>query len=154
MNLASFPFSGFIYQKRFLPPSTPISPLHSSSVSRRLLCPDVYRAKMLLLVNRHSKSRFFCAVKTSVLKICARKSAKITPKVIKYVWIMAQKSRLRETKHLSTDGDSSTDTTVGWTKNTQKPNFFKNGKNYLKRKNSKTSRDMPKLAIYPSTRGL
>ena len=34
------------------------------------------------------------------------------------------KSRIRETKHLSTDADSSTDTTVGWIKNTQKPNFF------------------------------
>ena len=30
-----------------------------------------------------------------------------------------KKSRIRETKHLSTDTDSSTDTTVGWTKNTQ-----------------------------------
>ena len=35
-----------------------------------------------------------------------------------------KKSRIRETKHLSTDADSSTDTTVGWTKNTQKPIFF------------------------------
>ena len=34
------------------------------------------------------------------------------------------KSRIRETKHLSTDADSITDTTVGWTKNTQKPKFF------------------------------
>ena len=33
------------------------------------------------------------------------------------------------------------------------PIFLKNGKNHPKRKNSKTSRDMPKLAIYPSTRG-
>ena len=32
-----------------------------------------------------------------------------------------EKSRIRETKHLSTDADSSTDTTVGQTKNTQKP---------------------------------
>ena len=66
-----------------------------------------------------------------------------------------EKCRIRETKHLSTDADSSTDTTVGWTKNTQKPNFFrKTEKNHPKRKNSKTSRDMPILAIYPSTRGL
>ena len=35
-----------------------------------------------------------------------------------------KKSRIRDTKHLSTDADSSNDTTVGWTKNTQKPNFF------------------------------
>ena len=32
--------------------------------------------------------------------------------------------------------------------------FFFNGKNHLKRKNSKTSSDMPKLAIRPLTRGL
>ena len=31
---------------------------------------------------------------------------------------------------------------------------IKNGKNNPKRKNSKMSRDMPKLAIYPLTRGL
>ena len=116
-----------------------------------------------------------------------------------------KKSRIRETKHLSTDADSSTDNTVGWTKNTQKPNFLKNKKNHPKRKklknvwkyakinnmpfdqrslihqetwfpggprrpknpfflkngkitknkkNSNMSRDMPKLAIRPSTRGL
>ena len=65
-----------------------------------------------------------------------------------------KKSRIRETKHLSTDADSSTNTTVGWTKNSQKPIFLKNGKNHLKRKNSKMSRDMPKLTIYPLTRGL
>ena len=34
------------------------------------------------------------------------------------------------------------------------PIFLKNGKNHPKRKNSKTSRDMPKLAIHPLTRGL
>ena len=34
------------------------------------------------------------------------------------------------------------------------PIFLKNGKNHPKRKNSKTSRDLPILAIYPSTRGL
>ena len=34
------------------------------------------------------------------------------------------------------------------------PIFFKNGKNHPKRKNSKTSTDMSKLAIRPSTRGL
>ena len=32
--------------------------------------------------------------------------------------------------------------------------FLKNGINHQKRKTSKTSRDMPKLAIHPSTRGL
>ena len=65
-----------------------------------------------------------------------------------------KKSRIRETKHLSTDADSSTNTTVGWIKNTQKPDFFLNGKNHLKRNNSKTYRNMPKLATGPMTRGL
>ena len=46
-----------------------------------------------------------------------------------------KKSRIQETKHLSTDADSSTDTTVGWTKNTQKPNFFEKWK-----KSSKTQK--------------
>ena len=59
------------------------------------------------------------------------------------------KSRIRETKHLLTDADSSTDTTVGWTKN-----ILKKGKNHPKRKNSTTSRDMTILTIYPLTRGL
>ena len=60
-----------------------------------------------------------------------------------------KKSRIRETKHLSTDADSSTDAIGGWTKNTQKLDFFfTNGKNHPKRKNSKTSRDMPKLVIW------
>ena len=65
-----------------------------------------------------------------------------------------QKSRIRDTKHLSTDAESSTDTTVGWTKNTQKPIFFFTGKIIQNAKNSKTSRDMQKITIRPSTRGL
>ena len=36
----------------------------------------------------------------------------------------------------------------------ENPIFLKNGKNHPKRKNSKRPRDMPILAIYPSTRGL
>ena len=35
--------------------------------------------------------------------------------------IFKKKSRIRETKHLSTDADSSTDAIGGWTKNTPKP---------------------------------
>ena len=58
-----------------------------------------------------------------------------------------QKSRIRETKHLSTDADSSTDSIGGWTKNTKKTIFLKDGKNHQKRKNSKQSRNMPELAI-------
>ena len=47
------------------------------------------------------------------------------PKITLYT--RENKSRIRETKHLSNDADSSTDTTVGWTKNTPKPDFLKNG---------------------------
>ena len=39
-----------------------------------------------------------------------------------------EKSRIWETKHLSTDADSRTDAIGGWTKNTQKPNFFEKRK--------------------------
>ena len=46
-----------------------------------------------------------------------------------------KKSPIRETKHLLTDADSSTDTTVGWTKNTQKTDFFEKRK-----KSSKTQK--------------
>ena len=44
--------------------------------------------------------------------------------------------QLREKKHLSINANSSTDTTGGWTKNTQKPDFFfeKWKKNHPKRK--------------------
>ena len=42
-----------------------------------------------------------------------------------------KKSRIRETKHLSTDADSSTDTTVGWTKNIQKPKIFEKQKKII-----------------------
>ena len=41
---------------------------------------------------------------------------------------LKKKSRLRETKHLSTDADSSTDAIGGWTKNTPKPDFFEKQK--------------------------
>ena len=46
-----------------------------------------------------------------------------------------KKSRIPETKHLSTDADSSTDTTVGWIMNTQKSNFF-----FKLKKSSKTQK--------------
>ena len=35
---------------------------------------------------------------------------------------------MRATKHLSTDADSSTNNTVRWTKNTQKPEFLEKQK--------------------------
>ena len=39
-----------------------------------------------------------------------------------------KKSRIRETKHLSTDADSSIDAIGGWTKNNPKPDFFEKRK--------------------------
>ena len=39
-----------------------------------------------------------------------------------------KKSRIRETKHPSTDADSSNDVIGGWTKNTPKPDFFEKQK--------------------------
>ena len=37
---------------------------------------------------------------------------------------LQKKSSIREKNQLLTNADSSTDTTVGWTKNTPKPDFF------------------------------
>ena len=51
-----------------------------------------------------------------------------------------KKSRIRETKHLSTDADISTDTTVGWTKNTQKPKFLKKTEEIIQ--NAKTQKHL------------
>jgi hypothetical protein len=53
----------------------------------------------------------------------------------------SEKSRIRETKHLSTDADSSTDTKVWWTKNTPKPDFFE------KRKKSPKTQKLKNVAI-------
>ena len=47
-----------------------------------------------------------------------------------------KKSNIRETKHLSTDADSNTNTTVGWTKNNQKTRFFWK----IEKKSSKTQK--------------
>ena len=54
----------------------------------------------------------------------------------------SKKSRIRETKHLSTDADSNTDTTVGWTKNNKKTIFFQKLK-----KSSKTQKNQKCLEI-------
>ena len=82
----------------------------------------------------------------------------LTDSVIIFVNIfkapILKKSRNRETKHLSTNADSRTDAIGGWTKNTQKTLFLKNGKNHQNFKNSETSSNMTILAIRPSTRGL
>ena len=69
-------------------------------------------------------------------------------------WRLNKKSRIRETQHLLTDADSSINTIVGWTKNTPKNDFFERREKSSKTQKLKTSRNMPKLAIHPLTRGL
>ena len=83
-------------------------------------------------------------------------SSLIGPSAKQFSTENSQKSiiKIRETKHLSTNADSSTNCTVRWTKNTPKPKFVEKRKNHQKHKNSKMSRNMPKLVICPSTRGL
>ena len=44
--------------------------------------------------------------------------------IIPFLLGIKKKSRIRETKHLSTDADSRTDAIGGWTKNSPKPDFF------------------------------
>ena len=57
--------------------------------------------------------------------------------------ILKKKTRIRETKHLLTDAYSSTNTTVGWTKNTPKPEFF------VKQKKSSKMQELKKDALRP-----
>jgi hypothetical protein len=58
--------------------------------------------------------------------------------------LLLKNTRIRETKHLSTDADSSTDAIGGWTKNTPKPNFFwKREKIIQNAKTSRTRRGSP-----------
>jgi hypothetical protein len=52
-----------------------------------------------------------------------------------YFNLLSEKSRIRETKHLSTEADSSTDAIGGWTKNTPKPDLIEKRK-----KSSKTQK--------------
>ena len=61
---------------------------------------------------------------------------------------------MRETKHLSTDVDSSTNTTVGWTKNSQEPNFFGKQKKSSKTQKLKTAKRYANINDIPSPRGL
>ena len=63
-------------------------------------------------------SKFYQIPPTKLFKV------QIRSKIKEKKAVRPKKSRIRETKHLSTDADSSTDTTVGWTKNTQKQIFF------------------------------
>ena len=52
--------------------------------------------------------------------------------LIKIEQKQTKKSRIRETKHLSTDADRSTDAIGGWTKNTPRPDFFEKRKKSFK----------------------
>ena len=87
----------------------------------------------IALKNQMVKGRIFRDNKRRLLTIL--EAPKGTAPIDVEVTTLSKKSRIRETKHLSTDADSSTDTTVGWTKNTQKPNFFEKRK-----KSSKTQK--------------
>ena len=72
-------------------------------------------------------------------KTLYQKKTEQNKKQYKYLPVFnLKKSLTRETKHNSTDADSSTDAIGGWTKNTQKPIFFlKTGKII---KNAKTQK--------------
>ena len=62
------------------------------------------------------------------------------PPPISFSTLSKKKSRIRETKHLSTDADSSTDVIGGWTKNIPKPDFFEKRKKIIK--NAKTQKHL------------
>ena len=62
---------------------------------------------------------------------------------------MLWKSRIRETKHLSTDADSSTDAIGGWTKNTPKPDFFEKQKKPSKMQKLKNILKYAKISDTP-----
>ena len=68
------------------------------------------------------------AVKICLLKKKIFKNNMISFLLGKVKKLCVKKSRIRETKHLLTDADSSTNTTVGRTKNTRKPDFFEKRK--------------------------
>ena len=55
-----------------------------------------------------------------------------TRRTLKNLKDVLKKSRIRETKHLSTDADSSADAIGGWTKNTPKPDYFEKRKKSFK----------------------
>ena len=63
--------------------------------------------------------------------------------------ICLKKSHIRDTKHLSTDADSSTNTTVGWTKNTKKPDFAEKRKKSSKTQKLKNVQKYAKISDMP-----
>ena len=60
-----------------------------------------------------------------------------------------KKSRIRETKHLLTEADSSTNTTVGCTNNTPKPDFFEKWKKSSKTQKPKNVQKYAKISDTP-----
>ena len=60
-----------------------------------------------------------------------------------------KKSRIRETKHISTDANSSTDTIIGWTKNTPRPDFFEKRKKSFKTQKLKNIKKYAKISDTP-----
>ena len=62
---------------------------------------------------------------------------------------MLWKFRIRKAKHLLTDADSSTDNTLGWTRNTQKPNFFEKRKNIIQKEKLKNVQKCAKISDTP-----
>ena len=170
---------------------------------------DVWNQGYKDAYNQEKMKKIISSLFLNPKKKSLKKSLKKLLKKNMKIFVFAdKKSRIRETKHLSTDADSSTDAIGGGPRlpenliflkngkkspkvqklrNVQKydkisdtplnqgslihreawfpqcfagqripqnPIFLKNGKVHPKRKNSKTSRNMPKLAILPSTRGL
>ena len=82
-----------------------------------------------------------------------KKSLFFRKKNLKKKVLVKKKSSIWETKHLSMRIVSPMPL-EGGPRIPQNPIFLTSGKNHSKRKNSKTSRNKPKLAIYPLTRGL
>ena len=114
---------------------------------------DSVKTSMLPSWPINKKTNFKGSIRLIVMAYSNAWKICLTNKVVQHCASKRLK-KIRETKHIWTDADSSTNTTVGWTKNTRKPNFFENQKIHPNRNYSKTSRNMPKIVIRPSTRGL
>ena len=83
----------------------------------------------------------FCDVEGAFEKVChLGLLTKLAQEVFCDVESAFEKSCIQETKHLSTNADSSTDTIIGWTKNTQKPNFFEKTEKIIQ--NAKTQKHL------------
>ena len=99
----------------------PVSPCVDSLAFFKVLpcqhCIFCYIAKVCIHIHIHKRSIRY-----------KKKHWKKALRQIECKKLLKKKSRIRETKHLSTDADSSTDTTLAWTKNTQKPKFFEKRK--------------------------